>query len=256
VHRQLRSWFPSSRNYGFRCNTPACSHNRPSCTCQWPFVQSLGPKSRSRPREWLSNKELSSKYPREKTCRQPIVKPSGPGNGGRQLQEWVKLRNTQAEHSSSGFPPTADICPIPGMVRRPPIRATVTSENCRPRRRANSQAVACSRGLARGRLQCHSATAKQYCSSSSFVARHALLFVFEACLEMDAIGPDVDVALRRQIALLSRGVFVEPTVLQAADGGCRQPSRILAEQRRQRLGEVAGRDPLQIKDRQQRLDRL
>src|SRR5229473_3706032 len=45
----------------------------------------------------------------------------------------------------------------------------------------------------------------------------ALLFVFEACLEMDAIGPDVDVALRRQIALLPRGVFVEPTVLQAAD---------------------------------------
>src|SRR5712672_1650613 len=38
-------------------------------------------------------------------------------------------------------------------------------------RSANSQAVACSRGLARGRLQCHSATAKQYCSSSSFVAR-------------------------------------------------------------------------------------
>jgi hypothetical protein len=90
VHRQLRSWFPSSPNYGFRCNTLACSHNRPSCTCQWPFVQSLGPKSKSRPREWLSNKELSSKYPREKTCRQPIVKRSGPGNGGRQLQERVK----------------------------------------------------------------------------------------------------------------------------------------------------------------------
>src|SRR6266481_4302750 len=30
----------------------------------------------------------------------------------------------------------------------------------------------------------------------------ALLFVFEACLEMDAIGPDVDIALRRQIAPL------------------------------------------------------
>src|SRR6266852_3744178 len=84
----------------------------------------------------------------------------------------------------------------------------------------------------------------------------ALLFVFEACLEMDAIGPDVDVALRRQIALLPRGMFVEPTVLQAADGECRQPSSILAKQRRQRLGEVAGRDPLQVKDRQQRLDRL
>ena len=38
----------------------------------------------------------------------------------------------------------------------------------------------------------------------------ALLFVLEACLEMDAIGPGVDVALRRQIALLPRGVFDRP----------------------------------------------
>src|SRR5262249_61557697 len=46
------------------------------------------------------------------------------------------------------------------------------------------------------------------------------------------------------------------TVLQAADGGCRQPGRILAEQRRQSLGEVAGGDTLQVKDWQQRLDRF
>ena len=84
----------------------------------------------------------------------------------------------------------------------------------------------------------------------------ALLFVFEACLEMDAIGPDVDVALCRQIAPLPRGVFFKPTVLQAADGGCRQPGSILAEQRCQSLGEVAGRDTLQVKDRKQRLDRF
>jgi len=45
-----------------------------------------------------------------------------------------------------------------------------------------------------------------------------LLFVFEACFEMDAISPDVDVALRRQIPPLPRGVLVEPAVLQAADG--------------------------------------
>src|SRR5258708_1282597 len=84
----------------------------------------------------------------------------------------------------------------------------------------------------------------------------ALLFVFQAGFEMDAVGPDVDVTLRRQIALLPRGVLVKPTVLQAADGGCRQPGSILAEQRRQSLGEVAGGDTLQVKDRQQRLDRL
>jgi len=51
-------------------------------------------------------------------------------------------------------------------------------------------------------------------------------------------------------------VFVKPNILQAADGGCRQPGSILAEQRRQSLGEVAGGDTLQVKDRQQRLDRF
>src|SRR6476659_8149682 len=73
---------------------------------------------------------------------------------------------------------------------------------------------------------------------------------------MDAIGPDVDIALRRQIALLPRGVFVKPTVLQPADGGCRQPGSILAEQRRQSFREVAGGDTFQVKDRQQCLDRF
>ena len=55
---------------------------------------------------------------------------------------------------------------------------------------------------------------------------------------MDAVGPDVDVALRRQIALLPCGVLVEPAVLQAADGRCRQPGSILAEQRRQALNAI------------------
>src|SRR5437870_5736675 len=84
----------------------------------------------------------------------------------------------------------------------------------------------------------------------------ALFFVFEPRFEMDAISPDVDVALGRQIALLPGCVLVEPAVLQSADGGCRQSGSILAKQRRQRLGEVASRNPLQVKDRQQRLDRL
>jgi hypothetical protein len=60
----------------------------------------------------------------------------------------------------------------------------------------------------------------------------ALLLVFKACFEMDAVGPDVDVALGRQIALLPRGVLVEPAVLETTNGGCRQPGSILAEQRR------------------------
>src|SRR3954467_1589816 len=84
----------------------------------------------------------------------------------------------------------------------------------------------------------------------------ALLFVLEPRLQMDAISPDVDVALGRQIALLPRSVVVKPAVLQSADRGCRQSGSILAKQRRQRFREVASRDPLQVKDRQQRLDRL
>src|SRR6266480_2787146 len=49
----------------------------------------------------------------------------------------------------------------------------------------------------------------------------ALFYVFEPRFEMDAISPDVDVTLGRQIALLPRGVLVEPAVLQPADGRCR-----------------------------------
>jgi hypothetical protein len=37
----------------------------------------------------------------------------------------------------------------------------------------------------------------------------ALLFVLEPRLQMDAIGPDVNVALRRQISLLPHGVLVD-----------------------------------------------
>ena len=84
----------------------------------------------------------------------------------------------------------------------------------------------------------------------------ALRFVLQTRLQMDAVGPDVDVALGRQIALLPRAVLVDPTVLQPRDGGGRQPGSILAEQRRQRLGEVAGRDALQVEDRHQRLQAL
>jgi hypothetical protein len=41
---------------------------------------------------------------------------------GSRLPRWVKLRNTQTEHSSSGFPPTTDIYPVPAMVQRPPTQ--------------------------------------------------------------------------------------------------------------------------------------
>jgi hypothetical protein len=89
----------------------------------------------------------------------------------RQLR--VKLRNTQTEHSPSGFPPTADIDRIPGTVQRPPTQGAETSENCRPWARRKLAGGRVFEGHARGRLLCHRATAKPYCSSSSFVARQA-----------------------------------------------------------------------------------
>src|SRR6516162_2464063 len=69
-------------------------------------------------------------------------------------------------------------------------------------------------------------------------------------------GQTSPAAFQNPIAPLPRGMFVKPTILQTADGGCRQPGSILAEQRRQSLGEVSGGDTLQIEDRQQRLDRF
>jgi hypothetical protein len=80
--------------------------------------------------------------------------------------------------------------------------------------------------------------------------------VLEARFEMDAVGPHVDVALGRQIALAPQRMIVLPDLLQAADRRRRQPCGILAEQGRKRIGKVAARDALQIEDRQQCLDRL
>ncbi len=85
---------------------------------------------------------------------------------------------------------------------------------------------------------------------------NTLLLVFEPGLQMNAVCPDVDIAPCREIALLPRSMLIESAVLQAADGRRREPRRLPAEQGCQRLGEVAGRDSLQVQDRQQRLDRL
>jgi hypothetical protein len=83
--------------------------------------------------------------------------------------------------------------------------------------------------------------------------QNALPGVFKAGLQVNAIGPHVDVALGRQIALAPMLVFVEPDLLQPRDRRGRQAGRILAEQRRKRLLEIAGRDALQVKDRDQYL---
>src|SRR4051794_16721740 len=83
--------------------------------------------------------------------------------------------------------------------------------------------------------------------------RDALLGVFKTGLQVNAVGPHVDVAFGRQIALPPMLVLVAPDLLQPRDGRGRQARRILAEQGGKRLREVAGRDALQVEDRDQHL---
>ncbi|MEY9405389.1 hypothetical protein ABIF79_011828 [Bradyrhizobium japonicum] len=86
--------------------------------------------------------------------------------------------------------------------------------------------------------------------------QHAFAVIFHAGLQVHAIGPDVDIATRRQIASLPAFVLDLPIGLQAGDHRRRQVRRILAEQRRERLLEVAGRDAAQIEDRDQGIQAL
>src|SRR5205814_1583091 len=81
----------------------------------------------------------------------------------------------------------------------------------------------------------------------------ALLGVFKTGLQVNAVRPYVDVALGRQIAIPPVLVLVDPGLLQPGDGRGRQARRIFAEQDRKRLLEIAGRDALRVKDRDQHL---
>ena len=83
--------------------------------------------------------------------------------------------------------------------------------------------------------------------------QNALLFVFEPCLQIDPVRPNIDILARRQIALLPTGVLIHPNLLQSRDGRGRQSRCIRPKQRRQGLGKVARRDTLEIEDRQQDL---
>src|SRR5438552_3382852 len=81
----------------------------------------------------------------------------------------------------------------------------------------------------------------------------ALLGVFKTGLQVNAVGPHIDVALGRQIAIPPVLVLVDPDLLQPRNSRGRQARRILAEQRSKRLLEIAGRDALQVKDWDQHL---
>ena len=84
----------------------------------------------------------------------------------------------------------------------------------------------------------------------------ALRIVLQTRLQMNAVGPDIDVALGGKVALVPALVLVDPDLLQPRDRRGRQARSILAEQGGQRFLEVAGRNALQVEDRNQHLQAL
>ena len=86
--------------------------------------------------------------------------------------------------------------------------------------------------------------------------QHALGMILHPGLQVDAVGPDVDVMPGREIARLPAFVLGLPLGGEAADHRGRQVRRVLAEQRRERLLEIASRDAAQVKHGQQRIEAL
>ena len=78
----------------------------------------------------------------------------------------------------------------------------------------------------------------------------------EPWAEVDAVGPDIDIAAGGEIALLPVLMLLLPGFGQASHGRCRQARRLRPEQRRQRLGELAGGHALQVEPGQQLLEVL
>src|SRR4051795_11222329 len=79
---------------------------------------------------------------------------------------------------------------------------------------------------------------------------------FEAGLHVDAVNPKIDVAFGREIALGPPGMLARPSLLQSGDTRGGQPTRVRAEQRRQRVFKVAAGDALEVQDRDQNLEAL
>ena len=82
--------------------------------------------------------------------------------------------------------------------------------------------------------------------------QQALRGFLEPGLHMDAVDPEVNVALAERSRLLQRDV-VRPGLLEPPDGRGREPAGILAEQCDQRLLEITGGDALQVENRDQHL---
>src|SRR5512144_354718 len=94
------------------------------------------------------------------------------------------------------------------------------------------------RALAHARLEAEHLLLALRCGA--YEHQHAFGLGLHARLQIDAVGPDVDVAPRRQIAGLPASIFVLPLALQPRDHGWRKIGRVLAEQSRQDFLKIAG----------------
>src|SRR5271170_4425003 len=86
--------------------------------------------------------------------------------------------------------------------------------------------------------------------------QQALGLVLQSGLHVDAVGPEVDVALGGEIASAPAYMLLRPGILEPSDGRGREPAGLLAEQCDERFLEVAGGDALEIEDRDQHLEAL
>src|SRR5215468_3707229 len=86
--------------------------------------------------------------------------------------------------------------------------------------------------------------------------QQALRSVFQTGLHVNAVDPEVDVAFGREIAFAPACVLFAPGLLEASNGRGREPAGVPAEQCDQRVFEVAGRDALEVEDREQHLQAL
>src|SRR5690606_19780648 len=74
-------------------------------------------------------------------------------------------------------------------------------------------------------------------------------------VEVDAVGPQIDVALAREIAPTPRSVFLLPDFLETHDVRSAESRGPFAENGREHLREVAGGDTLEVEHRDQGIER-
>src|SRR5439155_661973 len=83
--------------------------------------------------------------------------------------------------------------------------------------------------------------------------QQALCRVLETGLHVNTVDPEVDVAFSREVAFAPARVLFGPGLLEATNGRGREPTGVPAEQCDQRVLEVAGRDALEVENRDQHL---